>query len=140
MKYINLIFLIFTLQSCAQNNELKKDINSKEMKSELTLENWKKIPCTKNRIATKKDVENGNAVFVIENAENKPYELDLPKLAYWNDSETKKQKLVVIIQIEETSQGIVTGYKDFDGNYGAGFYYEFKILNDNEIENIKGSR
>ena len=85
-----------------------------------TVENWKKIPCTKNRIATKKDVENGNAVFVIENADNKPYEIDLPKLAYWNDSEAKKQKLVVIIQIEETSQGIVTGYKDFDGNYGFG--------------------
>ncbi|HQW69933.1 MAG TPA: hypothetical protein PLH25_09715 [Flavobacterium sp.] len=107
------------------------------MSTELTIDNWKNIPCTKNRIATKKDIENGSAVFVIENAENKPYKIDLPKLAYWNDSENNIQKLVVIIQIEETSQGIVTGYKDFDGNYGAGFLYEFKILDENEIENIK---
>lgn len=138
MRYLNIIFLILTIQSFAQKinegNTLKETTN---MDFELTLENWQNVPCTKNRNATKEDVEKGNAVFVIEKIEHKPYKIELPQLAYWNDTESNNKKLVVIIQIEESSQGIVTGYKDFEGNYGAGFFYEFNILNEEEIQKLK---
>jgi hypothetical protein len=138
MKYLSIIFLILTIQSFAQkNNEVNTLKERTNMDFELTLENWQNIPCTKNRNATKEDVDNGNAVFVIENIEHKPYKIELPKLAYWNDIESDDKKLVVIIQMEESSQGIVTGYKDFEGNYGAGFFYEFNILSEKEIQKLK---
>lgn len=140
MTFLRIIFLLLAIQSFSQNEVYKKESKNKKMTSKLNLENWENIPCIKNRVATKEDVENGIAVFVIENIEHKPHEINLPKLAFWNDSENKTQKLVAIIQVEETSQGTVVGYKDFDENFGAGFLYEFKILDNKEVEKIRSKR
>ncbi|MDY3547505.1 hypothetical protein PG291_02695 [Riemerella anatipestifer] len=106
----------------------------------LSLQNWRNTLSTNNRVATIEDVENGSAVFVVENVSSsslKPYKIELPKLAYWNDIEFGQRKLVVIIQVEETPEVIITGYKDFEGKYGAGFFYEFEILSEEQIKNLR---
>ncbi|MDY3351823.1 hypothetical protein PG357_07465 [Riemerella anatipestifer] len=106
----------------------------------LNLQNWRNTPSTNNRVATIEDVEKGRAVFVIENVSPsslKPYKIELPKLAYWNDVELGQRKLVVIIQVEETPDGIITGYKDFEGKYGVGFFYEFEILSESQVKTLR---
>lgn len=63
----------------------------------LNLQNWRNTPSTNNRVATIEDVEKGRAVFVIENVSPsslKPYKIELPKLAYWNDVELGQRKLI----------------------------------------------
>ncbi|MDY3521715.1 hypothetical protein D1J36_001505 [Riemerella anatipestifer] len=117
-----------------------KKAKENEKKELLSLQNWRSTPSTNNRVATIEDVENGSAVFVVENVSSiniKPYKIELPKLAYWNDIEHGQRELVVIIQVEETPEGIITGYKDFEGKYGAGFFYEFEILSEEQIKTLQ---
>ena len=104
----------------------------------ISLKNWKQTPAINDRNANEEDVKNGIAVYYIEGNfdEHKPYKIQLPKLAYLTDFETKEKELVVIIQIEETPKGIVVGYRNLTGGNGAGLMNEFEILSDNNSEKL----
>ena len=104
----------------------------------IALEKWKETPSINNRKAIEEDVKNGNAVFYIEGdfEEHKPYKIELPKLAYYQDAETGKKELVVIIQIEETPNGIIVGYRNLDSGNGAGLLSEFEILSDIDAQKL----
>lgn len=104
----------------------------------IYLEKWKEVPAINNRVANENDVIIGRAVYYIDgNYENhKPYKINLPKLAYLTDFDTKQKELVVIIQIEETPKGIVVGYRNLAGGNGAGLISEFEILDEKEVEKL----
>ena len=134
ISIFGLIFFSYSEKSSAQKTEkLQQDLSTP-----LQLKNWKLTPVVNNRVASQNDVDSGNAIFYIEgkSESHKAFKIDLPKLGYWNDLETNKKELVVIIQIEETSKGTVVGYRDFSGGSGAGLMSEFEILNDEEVKKL----
>lgn len=101
------------------------------------LEDWKNTPCMNRQIATSSDVESKKAIFVIENDDpniHKAYDIDLPQLAYLDEEGEKS--LVIIIQVKECSEGIIVGYKNLEGDFGAGFSYQFEILGEEDIEKL----
>lgn len=137
MNKLLLIFVIFL--SCSKKTSAQ---NIEEIKTDLwkpiILKDWKKTPVINNRVANEDDVNEGKAVYFIEgNYENhKPYKVNLPKLAYLTDFDTKEKELVVVIQIEETPKGTVVGYRNLTGGNGAGLINEFKILSEEESEKL----
>ena len=139
-QIINYLILSFTFLGCtqkttAQNSNLEMNEN---LWKPISLKNWKQTPAINDRNANEEDVKNGIAVYYIEGNfdEHKPYKIQLPKLAYLTDFETKEKELVVIIQIEETPKGIVVGYRNLTGGNGAGLMNEFEILSDNNSEKL----
>ena len=103
-------------------------MNTKQ-EAEKLFPNWKATPCVTGRIAKEEDVRNENAVFVIENTDvefHKAYDMELSKLAKLHSDEGSEY--VVVIQIEECVQGVIVGYKNADGKFGAGLFHEFEFL------------
>ena len=139
-QIINYLILSFTFLGCtqkttAQNSNMEMNEN---LWKPISLKNWKQTPAINDRNANEEDVKNGIAVYYIEGNfdEHKPYKIQLPKLAYLTDFETKEKELVVIIQIEKTPKGIVVGYRNLTGGNGAGLMNEFEILSDNNSEKL----
>lgn len=112
--------------------------NIKDNWPAFDIRSWKIIPSFSGKIASESDAKKGAAVFCIKdvNFEHIPFKIELPKLAYLIDSENKNKELVVLIQAESTSQGVVVGYRNPLGGNGACFFYELELLDEKEIENI----
>lgn len=106
---------------------------------EFDIKLWKNVPAISGRIATEDEAKKGVAVFCLQNTgdEHKSFEIDLPKLAYLIDEETHEKELIVAIQAEESSHGIVIGYRSPNGGNGACLLNELSFLNDEEIINIQ---
>lgn len=149
-KTLTIIFSIVLLTSCTNKKktldkpitkEAIQDSTKKNLRGPIDIKFWDKTPSLNDRIATKSDVENGLAVFSIEDNEpgHKVYNTPLPKLANLIDSETKAEELVVVIQIETTSKGTIVGYRRFGGGDGACFLYELKFLDAQQIKQIVGN-
>jgi hypothetical protein len=148
MKKVSIIVLfVFLLTGCTDNNksadkpmteEQKKDSVEKNLWGSINIKSWEKTPSINDRIATNDDVESGVAVYSVEKggSEHKAYNTQLPKLAYLMDTATKKEELVVVIQIENTSQGIIAGYRNLEGGNGVCFLYELKILDEQKAKQI----
>jgi len=102
------------------------------------IRSWKNIPSFSGKIANESDAKNGIAVFCIKDVdfEHTPFEIGLPRLAYLIDSENGDKELIVLIQAESTSRGIVIGYRSPQGGNGACFFYELELLDEKEIEKI----
>lgn len=147
-KVFTIIISLFLLISCSDNskttdkmtNENPKDTISSDLWPSINLKAWAETPAINGRLATETDVKNGLAVYYINNngVEHKPYEIQLPKLAYLTDFDTKKEKLIVVIQIEETASDIVVGYRNIEGGNGACLLNEIKFLEKETIKKVVG--
>ena len=133
-KCILLSFLFF---SCSKM-ENEQNSTDENVWKPILLKEWKSTPVLNDRIANEDDVKKGVAVYYFEGGEetHKPYKIELPKLAYLTDNETKQRHLVVIIQIEELSDEVVVGYRNLDGGNGAALLNEFEILDKAETERL----
>ncbi len=140
MKRIISILVLFLLVNCTPKTvENKTFYNEKNLWGKVDIKDLQNVSVINCRIANEEDLKNGTAVFYIENttaAEHKAYKINLPKLAYWNDEETKSRELVIAIQIEETPKGIIVGYRNLSGGNGAGLLKEFDFINDEETKKI----
>jgi len=150
MKKISLIILVSIFLTCCDNDkivhksipkELKEDSIKTNLWGAIDIKSWHKTPAITDRVATEDDVKNGVAVYYLEksNFEHKAYKTQLPKLAYLIDPKTKKEKLVVVIQIENTSEGIVTGYRNLDGGNGICLFDELKFIDEQKIKQVVGN-
>ncbi len=146
-KILLLVIFIFHLTSCVDNNKAPGKLITKEKRKDSVKQNlwgsidvryWDTTPSINGRVATEQDIKNGLAVYSVENNgfQYKVYETQLPKLAYYVDPDTKKEKLVVVIQIEITSQGTIAGYRNLGGGNGICLLNELKFLNKKEINQI----
>ncbi len=106
----------------------------------LDIRDWSATPAINGRVATEEDVKKGLAIFYInaKGGVHTPYSIQLPALAYLTDFETKKESLVIVIQIESTSSGIVAGYRNIDGGSGACLLHELRFLSESEAKNLTG--
>jgi hypothetical protein len=86
--------------------------------------NLRKIKYIKDRIATKEDFEKGIAVFYLPQDEPKnkslPVKLGIPFFAFLNRKWLfgKRKFPIIVIQAEETINGVIIGYLDKKGNKG----------------------
>jgi hypothetical protein len=142
---MRLLLLIFTISLYSCNNAQEKKVQEKQVEEiaqtdfpPIKLKNWKATPKITGRIATEKDVKNGNAIFYIKNNANQiPNDLNLPMLAYLNNDDEKSKKLVVVIQVEPSIKGNVVGYRNPEGGSGACLFNELKFLTKSEVIEIE---
>ncbi len=116
------------------------NISDTNLWTAINIKSWDKTPAISGRLATEKDVKSGLAVYYINSngVDHAPYEILLPKLAYLTDAETKKEELVVVIQIEATPKDTVAGYRNIDGGNGACLLHELKFLDTEAVNALVG--
>jgi len=147
-KAFSIIITLFLMTNCSDNDktasvmtkEKPTNTTNNDLWTSIDLKVWDKTPAISGRLATETDVKNGLAVYYIDNkgADHTPYKIQLPKLAYLTDFDTKKEELVVVIQIEETPKDTVVGYRNLDGGNGACLLHEIKFLDNETIKKVVG--
>lgn len=136
-----IIFLFTTIYSCNNSENVQSDeTRITKLFPPINLKEWDKTPVVNGRLPTEAETKNGTSLLYYPNPtpDVKVYNLQLPKLAYYMDSNTKKQELVVVIQIVQTAQDTMVGYRLLSGGNGASVFRDFRFLSEDEVENLVG--
>lgn len=117
----------------------------------IDLKAWDKIPVVNGRLPTYAETMDGTSIHHYgekENAAVKPYDMQLPKLAYRINThkrtgfeiQGKYQRtladLVVVIQIVQTVRDTVVGYRYLTGGCGGSLFRDFYFLTDDEVKKV----
>ncbi len=117
----------------------------------IDIKAWDKTPSVNNRLPSYEETMNGTAT--VHYGEGKipgiePYNMSLPKLAYYTDGPKKKvfdskqlkdvmqPEVVVVIQIVKSATDTVVSYRYLSGGCGGGEFHKFHFLSDEEVKEI----
>lgn len=116
----------------------------------IDIKKWDKIAVVNGRLPTYKETLNGTSIHTYVGEKNmkvKPYNILLPKLAYFVNGPTKmvadlvsnkmvpKPELVVVIQVVQTPGDTLVGFRYLTGGVGGSYFRDFRFLTDEEIKN-----
>lgn len=87
---------------------------------------WRTVPSIYGRSATEADVNLGRAVFYVDDA-SAPISLDLPRCAFQLMDDGVEQP-VVVIQVEQTEEGVILGVRPLNGGNGICMAAEIRYL------------
>jgi hypothetical protein len=127
--FLTIGIFIILINSCADKKTEPKKMTENKF-DPIELNDWKKVPFTKGRLATKKDIDLGKAIFQIEGngEEHIPLEIEIPSLAYHIDQETNEKTKVVVIQGEQVGTKKVIGIRYLNGGDGVCLLFELEFI------------
>ena len=92
---------------------------------------WPELPKTgfvTGRVATKDDVDSGQAIFSMDGQSLGPVAIKIPQYAMWKDKEGIEHP-VIVTQAEKAPNGMqIVGFKTLDGQDMAGTMPEVRLL------------
>jgi len=92
---------------------------------------WPELPASgfiEGRVATKADVESGQAIFSMDGQSLGPVEMEIPQYAMWRDDQGNEHR-VIVVQAEEAPNGMqFVGFKTLDGQDMAATLPELRLL------------
>lgn len=104
---------------------------------------WDKVPAVNGRLPTYEETKNGTAIHHYGEKTTdliKPYPMALPKLARYigpssiSTNTPKKNELLVVIQIVQTTKDTIVGYRFLTGGVGGSKISDYHFLNDEEVK------
>lgn len=107
----------------------------------IDIKSWNKIHVVKGRFPTYAETMNGTAISHYGEKANpkvRPYNMILPKLAYHYNRSMKMTDLVVVIQIVQTDEDTVVGFRYLTGGCGGSRYRDFNFLTEEEVKKVVG--
>ena len=120
--------------------------DAKNMFPPIDIKFWDKVPVVNGRLPTYEETMNGTSIHHYGEKESrivKPYYLTLPKLARFlypssNSLNTpmKCDDLVVVIQIVQTPEDTIVGYRFLSGGVGGSNIRDFHFLTDEEVREV----
>lgn len=131
------IIILMILASCAEKKQ-RDQKSVAELFPPIKIKEWEKTQVVNGRLPTKEDIENGTALLYYPNPgpDVKAYDLKLPKLAYYSYPKSGKKELVVVIQIVQSKQDTMVGYRPLTGLNGASVFSHFQFLTDEEVKEL----
>ena len=118
--------------------------DAKKIFPPIDLKSWTKTPVINGRLPTFEETENGKSLLYIDKKVNpalkdaKAYNIILPKLAYLMNFETKKNEIVVVIQMIRFSRYTWVGYRYLTGGVGSATFNKCRFLTEKEIKKAVG--
>lgn len=103
---------------------------------------WDKVPVVNDRLPTYEETQNGPALIyydINKTPDAKPYKMKLPKLASLFCSGSNREETVIVIQITQTAEDTVAGYRFFSGGNGTSDFRNLHFLTDDEIKKVIGN-
>ena len=96
---------------------------------------WPELPASgfiEGRVATKADVESGQAIFSMDGQSVGPVEIEIPQYALWRDDQGDEHP-VIVVQAEKAPNGMqIVGIKTFGGQDMAATLPELRLLGTNK--------
>ena len=105
----------------------------------VDIQSWNKVPVVNARLPTFEEIENGTSLIYYDKFKTpdaKPYNMMLPKLATWYSPYSKKDEIIIVIQIVQTTKDTVAGFRFLTGGNGTSDFRDVHFLTDNEIKKI----
>ena len=105
----------------------------------IDIKSWDKVPVVNGRLPTYEETRNGTSLLYIDKKANPdcanahPYNLSMPKLAYHTNPQTKKEEIVIVIQIVQFDAYRWVGYRYLTGGNGSSGFGNFRFLTDEEV-------
>ncbi|HQS06732.1 MAG: hypothetical protein B7X86_08910 [Sphingobacteriales bacterium 17-39-43] len=131
------IIILLVLVSCAETKQ-RDQKSVAELFPPIRVKEWERTPVVNGRLPTKEEIDNGTALLYYPNpgSDVKAYDMKLPKLAYYSYPKSGKKELVVVIQIVQSKQDTVVGYRPLTGLNGASVFSHFQFLTDEEVKEL----
>lgn len=106
----------------------------------IELKDWEKVPAVNGRMPTYEEAQNGTSLLYIDkelkpelkNVE--PYDMTLPRLAYFTNPRTKKKEVVIVIQLVQFKDYVWAGLRYVSGGNASAMMSELQFLLDDEIK------
>ncbi|MBT3635007.1 MAG: hypothetical protein HN729_09915 [Candidatus Marinimicrobia bacterium] len=115
----------------------------------IDIKSWQETPAVNRRLPSADDILQGRSILYYgeDNPDVKAYDITLPKLAYyttnlpttefdwwWKTGYTNpKTDLVVVIQMVESAQDTIVGFRYLTGNVAGSTIGDFHFLTDDEV-------
>lgn len=137
------IVIIISVSCFTTNGQTPKLWNCPDSKQfpSFDKKSWDKIPVVNGRLSTEKETRSEISITYYDKKKTpdaKAYNMTLPKLASYFNPWTKKDEIVVVIQIVQTSKDTIVGYRYFTGGCGGSIFRDFRFLTDNEVKKAVG--
>ncbi|MDO8992530.1 MAG: hypothetical protein Q7U83_05670 [Daejeonella sp.] len=131
------IIILLILASCAEMKQ-RDQKSVAELFPPIRIKEWERTPVVNGRLPTKEEIDNGTALLYYPNPgrDVKAYDMKLPKLAYYSYPKSGKKDLVVVIQIVQSKQDTMVGYRPLTGLNGASVFSHFQFLTDEEVKEV----
>jgi hypothetical protein len=107
----------------------------------VSLDSWRTIPVTRDRVATESDAKAGSATFYLNASEIGacPYPISLPHPAIHIDEETGIRTPIFIIQAEQADEKVYLGYRFLQPGNGLCLLSEVELLDEPNSEFIQNT-
>ena len=102
----------------------------------VNIKSWNTVPVVNGRLPNKEEALNGTSLIYFDKKkwpDAKPYAMTLPKLASFFNPNTKRKDTVIVIQIVQTREDTVVGYRYLTGGNGSHNFRDFHFLTEKEI-------
>ena len=96
---------------------------------------WPELPASgfiEGRVATKADVESGQAIFSMDGQSVGSVKIEIPQYAMWKDDQGEEHP-VIVVQAEKAPNGMqIVGFKTLGGQDMAATLPELRLLGSNK--------
>jgi len=132
-----------------ENGEIIREWYCPDAKAEfpaLDVREWFKAAAVNGRLPSYEETMNGASIHHYGEKENpmvKPYKMILPRLAYYKGpssitpSTPRWGELVIVIQIVQTPQDTIVGYRFLSGGVGGSLFRNFYFLNEKDMKTAR---
>jgi len=105
----------------------------------VNIQELDKVPVVTGRLPTKEETQNGSSLMYIDSEKYpnaRPLDINLPKLARYYSKYTKKNELVIVIQVVIVENDTVAGFRYLNGGNGSSWYNEVNFISNEEINKL----
>ena len=106
----------------------------------VDLKDWEKVPVVNGRMPTYEESQNGTALLYIDKELNpdlkeaKPFEMTLPKLAYFKNPHTHQKEIVIVIQLVQFKDYVWACLRYVSGGNASARMSDLEFLLDEEVK------
>ncbi|MBK9592203.1 MAG: hypothetical protein IPO32_12125 [Crocinitomicaceae bacterium] len=109
----------------------------------VDIADWKNVPVVNGRMPTLEEAQNGTSLIYVDPAEYpnaKVLGITMPKLATYNNANTGREDLIIVIQAFTVNEDSIVGFRFLNGGNGSARLSEVKFLSEDEIAKMPASK
>ena len=106
----------------------------------IALKDWQKVPVVNGRLPTYEETKDGSSLLYVDKELNpelkdvKPYNMTLPRLAYFINPRNNEKEVVIIIQLVQFSDYVWAGIRYVNGGNASTMMDNLDFLTDEQVK------
>lgn len=153
---------LISLMACSQNKQVEpekavkpKNKTNKTVESEphryggwycpdnlngfpaVDLKDWSNVPVIRGRLPTKEEAKSEASLIFVDTKKHPTatsFDLELPQLATYNNLNTRREELIVVIQAVKVGNDSIVGFRYLNGGNGSARINEVNFITNEKID------